>query len=147
MVSDVCSLSSDLTLRRRYSPLHKPSTTNCIEAAFDVTLQMSSSAHNGFFLSEAWDVKHLRFQRHKITKVSCQGMLHPWGFEQASVCVSNSLTRVWHLECHCHWFPTGVLLSFGPLFFPWELFCSIFSIPWPCPLMLIVLAFLVTVKK
>ena len=49
----------------------------------------------------------------------------------------------------CQWFPTGVWLSFGtgPLFFPWELFCRIFSIPWPCPLMLISLASLVIMKK
>ena len=87
------------TLQEIYR-LHKPSRTHGIEAAFNVTLQTSSSAYNTFFLSEAWGVKHLRFQRHKITKVSYRGTLYPWDLSKPVFVSLTPSPRVLHLECH-----------------------------------------------
>lgn len=75
MVNDVYSLRSDLHEAGEVFP-NINFQQSCIEAPFNVILQMSSSACNTSLLSETSDVKHLRFPRHKITKVSCQAMFY-----------------------------------------------------------------------
>lgn len=132
MVNDGCSHNSDLHFAGDIFPNINSQQQHCTEVTFNVILQTSSSAHNASLLSGASNVKHLRFLRHKITKVSCQGMFYLWvllsvsGFQQ--VCYYHSGLDVSSM-CGNH---TADGRKFG--------------IPWPYHLIPIALATLVIVE-